>query len=95
MTNKAVGDLSDIWKYTAEKWSENQADTYYRMLINAFNEIAEKPEIGRRYTEVKENLLGFRAEKHIVFYRIIENGDILIIRILHERMDLKRRLPKK
>lgn len=27
-TRKAVEDLSDIWNYTADMWSERQADTY-------------------------------------------------------------------
>ena len=28
LTNKAVDDLSEIWDYTYEVWSENQADKY-------------------------------------------------------------------
>lgn len=33
LTNKAVEDLSDIWNYTFDHWSERQADIYYQMLI--------------------------------------------------------------
>ena len=29
-TRKAVEDLSDIWHYTLETWSQKQADRYYR-----------------------------------------------------------------
>ena len=32
-TNKAVNDLSDIWNYTRDSWSEKQADKYYTMLL--------------------------------------------------------------
>lgn len=32
-TKRAVEDLSSIWNYTFEVWSEEQADKYYRMLI--------------------------------------------------------------
>ena len=28
-TNKAVEDLSDIYEYTYQSWSEKQADNYY------------------------------------------------------------------
>ena len=28
LTRKAVEDLSKIWNYTFDTWSENQADTY-------------------------------------------------------------------
>jgi toxin ParE1/3/4 len=34
LTNRAVEDLSKIWEYTLEVWSENQADKYYDMLIS-------------------------------------------------------------
>ena len=33
LTIEAVQDLTNIWNYTFEKWSEKQADTYYRMLL--------------------------------------------------------------
>ena len=34
LTNKAVEDLSKIWDYTFEIWSEKQADKYYGELIS-------------------------------------------------------------
>ena len=40
-TRKAVEDLSDIWHYTLETWSQKQADRYYRMLIESCRNIAE------------------------------------------------------
>ncbi|MBQ4521280.1 MAG: type II toxin-antitoxin system RelE/ParE family toxin, partial [Bacteroidaceae bacterium] len=47
---------------------------------------------GSRYEEVAEDLYGYRANKHIIFYRILPNDDILVIRILHQKMDLKHHL---
>ena len=38
-TNKAVEDLSKIWDYTFEVWSETQADRYYYMLIDSCQEL--------------------------------------------------------
>ena len=35
LTNKAVDDLTQIWDYTFEEWSERQADKYYNELLNA------------------------------------------------------------
>jgi toxin ParE1/3/4 len=43
LTNKAVEDLSKIWEYTFEVWSENQADKYYEKLISNCQEIADNP----------------------------------------------------
>ena len=93
LTNKAVEDLADIWEYTFDAWSERQADAYYNMLIGACRKITENPQLfGTRYEEIAEGLRGYRANKHVVFYRILPEGDILVIRILHQRMDLKRRM---
>jgi len=91
-TNKAVADLSDIWNYTCETWSEKQADKYYTMLLDFCRELADKPKIGKKYDEVHTNLLGYRANQHIVFYRIISDKEIEIVRILHIRMDLRNRI---
>lgn len=93
-TNKAVKDLSDIWIYTVETWSESQADKYYKLIINACSAIAKKPQIGKVYPEIYPGLKGKRISKHIIFYRVREDESIEITRILHERMDLNNKLKK-
>ena len=92
LTNQAVEDLSKIWDYTFEVWSEKQADKYYEMLILNCQEIAERPNSGTIYDGIAQNLLGIKANRHIIFYRIINNNYVEITRILHERMDLKKRI---
>ena len=76
LTNKAVGDLSNIWNYTFDNWSENQADKYYHMLLENCNEVANNPESGKNYSAVTENLLEFKAGSHIIFYRKIEENEV-------------------
>lgn len=92
LTNKAVDDLTNIWNYTAETWSENQADRYYNSLIDSFQEIAENPKIGKNYSIVETEIKGFNVNKHIVFYRLISEDIIEITRILHTMMDIKIRI---
>ena len=41
LTNKAVFDLSAIWEYTVENWSEKQADKYYFMLLDTCQDLAD------------------------------------------------------
>jgi toxin ParE1/3/4 len=91
-TNNAVKDLSDIWSYTIETWSESQADKYYRLIISACSTITKKPQIGKVYSEIYPDLKGKITSKHIIFYRVLEDQSIEITRILHERMDLKNKL---
>jgi toxin ParE1/3/4 len=94
LTKKAVSDLSDIWNYTYDVWTENQADKYYQMLIDNFQKIADKPEIGKTYEGIVNQLLGWKVGRHIIFYRKVQlkGTQIEIIRILHEKMDLKNRI---
>jgi toxin ParE1/3/4 len=89
LTNNAIKDLSNIWNYTFDTWSESQADSYYKLLINACAAIAKKPQQGNVYEEIYPNLKGKKALKHIIFYRIMEDESVEIIRILHERMGVK------
>ena len=89
---KAIDDLNNIWNYTFEKWSEKQADKYYTILKMACKGIGDNPEIGKKYDIIKDNLLGFKSGSHIIFYQQISNAKVEIIRILHERMDLKNRI---
>jgi toxin ParE1/3/4 len=88
LTNKAVADLTHIWDYTFDIWSEKQADRYFNMLLKKCQNIADDPKIGKKYQGVKDELLGLKANRHVIFYRKIEGQPIEITRILHERMDL-------
>ena len=92
LTNKAVDDLSKIWEYTYEVWSESQADKYYELLTSSFQEIVQNPELGKNYDEIDKTIFGLRVGKHIVFYRVAQSNDIEILRILHQRMDLKNKI---
>ncbi|MBO5195027.1 MAG: type II toxin-antitoxin system RelE/ParE family toxin [Bacteroidales bacterium] len=92
-TNKAVGDLDDIWNYTVDEWSETQADLYYNMLIESCRKIAcSRGTIGKIYDDILPGLYGYKSGRHIIFYKNTSGNDILIVRILHERMDIRSRL---
>jgi len=92
LTNKAVEDLNQIWEYTIYKWSEQQADNYYNLLLDSCQNIADNPSLGRNYEGVKKELFGVKTNRHIIFYRKTSEEYVEITRILHERMDLKNRL---
>ncbi len=75
-----------------ETWSEEQADKYYRMIKIACDNIANEIVVGKMYSGVSSNLLGYKTGKHIIFYQYFSKNEIEVIRILHERMDIKSRL---
>ena len=89
LRQEAIDDLTDIWNYTKTKWSENQAEKYYQTIKSTCILIAENPIIGKNYTEISRHLFGLKSGKHIIFYSIISEFEIEVIRILHERIDRK------
>src|SRR5690625_852834 len=94
LTNKAVKDLAEIWDYTMETWSEKQADNYYQILISNCQKIADNQYLGRNYEGITKNLRGLKVNRHVIFYRTLQKDNIEVTRILHERMDLKKRITK-
>lgn len=94
LTNKAVSDLSAIWEYRIDAWSEKQADKYYLMLLDTCKALAERKIKGKSYPEISAEILGYRSGEHILFFRILSEKRIEIVRILHTQMDLKNRIQK-
>ena len=81
LTNKAVEDLSKIWDYTNEVWSEGQADNYYGLLIGFCKRISENPNIGKNYIEIEKNIFGYKASQHVIFYGVIKLYEIEIFEV--------------
>jgi len=93
ISERAKKDLVEIWQYTLEIWSEEQAIRYYNELMDGCERIVTTPDIaGRNYDEVRPGLRGMLCGKHIIFYRRISKGKIRIIRVLHGKMDYQIRL---
>ncbi len=92
LTNEAVVDLSNIWDYTFDNWSEKQDDRYFKMLLDTCQDIADNPELGKNNDGITSDLFGLKYNCHIIFYRKLIDKPIEITRILHERMDLKNRI---
>jgi toxin ParE1/3/4 len=92
LTRKALEDISRIWDYTFEIWSEAQADNYFYMLLHSCEEIGNRKVTGKRYPEIHSEIFGYKIGQHIIFYRHIKGNKIEVARVLHSRMDLKSRL---
>ena len=92
LSNKAVDDLNDIWDYTVKTWSEKQAENYYLLLMNSRQELANKPNLGKSYDAVEKNVFGFKTGEHLIFYQIVSQKEIEVVRILHGMMDIKKHL---
>ena len=91
ISEEALFDLNDIWEYTFHKWSKEQADRYFNLIFDEIDYISENPESGLSCEHIRKNYRASKIKSHLIFYRA-ENNNIEIIRILHQSMDLKKRL---
>jgi Plasmid stabilization system protein len=87
----AEADLEGIWLYGFKTWSADQADRYHAEFVAAFSELAGGRKIGRP-VDVMDGYLKYAVGSHIVFYRKTKSG-IEVIRVLHQRQDVRRHLP--
>ncbi len=93
LSREAARDLENIWLYTLETWSGEQADRYYNLLLDEIEYVAEKPRVGKDYGHIRDGYLRTRVKSHFIFYKINSTQNIIeIIRILHQRMDIEGRL---
>jgi toxin ParE1/3/4 len=91
LTPAAERDLEDIWLYTLEQWGPAQADRYIDTLAAAFVELAQSPKMATACDHIRAGYRRRGVERHMIYLRITDFG-IVIVRILHDRMDAPRHL---
>ncbi len=91
-TRSAQNDLRDIAIYTSKQWGSDQAIKYAGNLDQCFEAITKGNIIEKVVSENTPDIFYHRMQKHIIFYQKLENNDLIILAILHEKMDLMKRL---
>ncbi len=91
LSYEAQNDIEDIWLYTFENWSLEQADRYYQLIFDEIEYLTRNPSSGKEYTHVRKGYFRSKVKSHFVFYKVTLEG-IEIIRILHQEMDIDDRL---
>jgi len=92
ISEQAIMDLNAIWVYTFNKWSKIQADRYYDLIIDEIEFVANNSLTGKSVEETRKKYSVTKIKSHLIFYRKTENDIVEIVRILHQRMDIKKRL---
>jgi toxin ParE1/3/4 len=92
-SDAAENDIKEVLAYTNEHWDVVQALEYADLIEEAIVAIAADPFVGRPRFGVRPGILAHhigqrgRNASHFLYYRIDLNGDVEIVRFLHERMD--------
>jgi len=92
ISKQAINDLNNIWVYTFNKWSKEQADRYYDLIIGEIEFIADNYLFGKSAEQTRKNYRVTKIKSHLIFYRKAENEIVEVVRMLHQRMDIKKRL---
>lgn len=91
----AQADLDQIWDYTCQRWSDDQAEMCVREIQRAIELVADNPQIGRSCEDVRAGYRRHAVGSHTLYYRLGDTGDHLlvdVVRILHKHMDVDRHL---
>mgnify|MGYP003580679656 CR=1 FL=1 len=89
LSKRAYPDIVGIGDYTIERFGIEQARRYRDRLEDAFQALADHPNRGRPADDVAPGLRRWNYQSHVVFFRLEARG-ILIVRVLHQRMDFER-----
>ena len=92
ISKKANTDINNIWIYTAENWSVEQADRYYNLILDEIEYIDSHFEAGRILEHLKPGYRSTKVKSHIIFYQCKKDNVIEIVRVLHQSMDIENRL---
>ncbi|WP_407519876.1 type II toxin-antitoxin system RelE/ParE family toxin [Methylobacterium oryzisoli] len=91
LTPQAQADVAEIWDYTAERWSREQAASYLRAIRDACEDLACCRRISRP-VDVKLGYFKATVKSHLIIFRRDDAGLVMVVRILHGRMDVERHL---
>lgn len=84
-------DIDTIFDFTEERWGLEQAIGYALGLKGCLQQICEGQRNGRKIPGLRKRYLSVRYQSHYLIYRETHQAAILI-RILHQRMNIGRHL---
>lgn len=86
----AISDIGLIWDYTAETWGVDQANRYALDIRATCSDLASGRKTGREVAE-RDGYFRYFIGRHVIFFKVRDDG-IVIMRVLHQRMDVARYL---
>ena len=91
---KALEDINNVWIYTAENWSVEQADRYYNLIIDEIEYIVDNLNMARDFGKIRKSYRYSKVKSHLIFFKKDKTNEIEVVRVLHEKMDIENRLAK-
>lgn len=86
LTDEAARDVEKILAYSVDSFGVTQTEHYFEALKACIKLLADNPNIGHSAEDILPEYLRFPYESHVIFYKKFTSS-ILVVRILHARMD--------
>lgn len=86
-------DLDSIWDYTAAAWGLDQAESYITTLRRDMERLRAFPELGAEHASRHAKFRKLPNGHHFI-YDVVTSCSVDVVRVLHERMDVARHLPR-
>jgi len=91
LSEAAARDLEQILERSVADFGLAQTEVYFQSLKACLELLSDNPDMGDSVEDIRPGYRRFLHKSHVVFYRASKQG-ILIIRILHKRMDANKHL---
>ena len=75
LSKEASNDLENIWLYTFENWSIEQADRYLNLILDEIEYLSQKPNSATDYGHIRKGYLRSKVKSHFIFFKIIYKVD--------------------
>ena len=82
ISHEANSDIESIWLYTYHKWSVEQADRYFNLILDEIEYLASHPESAKNYDHIRKGYYRSQIKSHYIFFKINkEKQEVQIIRV--------------
>jgi toxin ParE1/3/4 len=91
LTEIARADLVSIRRYSIRTWGPEQTTTYMNALRDTMKGLVRGVVTARHRDDLKPGIQMATSGRHCIFFEA-DDSRVLVIRILHDRMDYRRHL---
>jgi|LNFM01.1.fsa_nt_gb toxin ParE1/3/4 len=94
LSRRAAIDLEGLYIYSIENFGEAVTQAYRQDLEASFARLGDDPRIGRPLAGRTRTFFRLNCREHAIFFERTDEGDVIVVRVLHAAMDFKRHLPR-
>ncbi len=87
LTRAASDDIGHIFLEGLAQFGLAQADRYHDGMAAAFDFLADHPHAARLRLEIRPPVRVYPYRSHLIIYEIMEDGELVILRVRHGRED--------